>query len=108
MKIVLRIFGRFSSVYLATGGSTARRFIGVSSWLDSREDKDFDGPLEVRSFASTSTALDGSHFGSKSRAEQSGVNLKQRYPNGLADLLGVKQLELLKGEAHIQDHVLSL
>ena len=58
--------------------------------------------------AKTSTTSDESHPGSRGGAEWSGVNLKQRYPNELADPLGMEQLELKKGVARIQDHVLGL
>ena len=39
-------------------------------------------------------ALDISHPSSRGRAEWSRVNSKQHYPNGLADPLGMEQLEL--------------
>ena len=44
--------------------------------------------------AKASTALDGNHPDSKSGAEWSGVNSKQRYQNGRANLLDIEQLEL--------------
>ena len=64
----------------------------------------FGGAFLARAF----TALGRSHPGSRGGAEQSGVNPKQRYLNGLADPLGMEQLELWKSEAHIRGHILSL
>ena len=91
MKTILRILCRSFFVYLAIGGSI-EGLTGVSSWLDSGGSEDPDGPLEVRSWQGRPQPqikvilVVG--------VERSGVDLKQCYPNGLADPLSVEQLEL--------------
>ena len=74
------------------GKPIAGGLIGALSWLDSRDNEDLNRSLEVRSLQRRPwpqievILVVG--------MEQSKVNFKQCYPNGLADPLGVKQLEL--------------
>ena len=90
LKDPLQIFfcilsnGRFNSREIDWGLVMARLRREWRSWWT------FRSVFPVR----MSTTSDRSHPGSKSGAEWSGVNPKQRYLNGLADPLGVEQLEL--------------
>ena len=74
------------------GGLAVRGLTGALSWLDSKGDKDPNGPLKVRflqrrPWPCIKVIL---VIGVK----RSGIIPKQRYLNGLVDLLDVEQLVL--------------
>ena len=65
---------------------------GASSWLDSGGGEDPYGPSEACSLQGRPQPR--MEVILVVGVERSGVNPKQRYPNGLADPLGMEQLEL--------------
>ena len=89
-RTVLKILCKSSSVYLATGGSTTGGLTGILSWLDFGGGEDPNGPLELCSLRGRPRPWIEVIL----VVEQSRVDPKQRYSNGLVDPLGIEQLEL--------------
>ena len=93
-KPILRIFCKCSSVYLATGDSEKPIIVGLivaSLWLDFGQSEVLNRLLVIRSLQERFQPWIEIILVIK--VERSRVNPKQCYTNGLADLLGIKQLE---------------
>ena len=92
MRTVLKIVCRSFFIYLATRGLIVEGLTGVLLLLDSQRIEDPDRPLEVR--FRRGRLRPRIKIILVMEMEQSGVDPKQRYPNGLVDPLDMEQLEL--------------